>query len=124
MAHRGRGAVLEETRFLFPEVGEGDMKAVGSDTGKSVEHSHCFGLWRTAAGCHPPARWPLGMPYCRNLGDGLWEVRSGLMDGKIGRVLFCVAGGRMVLLHGFVKKTQKTPQRDLTLARKRMREVL
>ena len=59
--------------------------------------------------------WPLGMPYCRNLGKGLWEVRSDLTDGKIGRVLFCVARERIVLLHSFVRKTQKTPARDLRL---------
>jgi len=68
--------------------------------------------------------WPLGMPYCRNLGNGLWEVRSDLTDGKVGRVIFCAARGRMVLLHGFVKKTQKTPTQDLRLALKRMKEVL
>ena len=68
--------------------------------------------------------WPLGMPYCRNLGNGLWEVRSDLTDGKIGRMIFCVAHERMVLLHGFVKKTQKTQAHDLRLALKRMKEVL
>jgi phage-related protein len=67
--------------------------------------------------------WPLGMPYCRSLGNGLWEVRSGLTDGKIARVIFCVARDRMVLLHGFVKKTQKTPAQDLRLARRRMKDV-
>jgi phage-related protein len=67
--------------------------------------------------------WPLGMPYCRSLGQGLWEVRSDLTGGRIGRVLFSIAEGRMVLLHGFVKKRQKTPAADLELARKRMREV-
>ena len=68
--------------------------------------------------------WPLGMPYCRSLGNGLWEVRSGLTHGRIGRVIFCVARERMVLPHGFVKKTQKTPAQDLKLALKRMTEVL
>ena len=68
--------------------------------------------------------WPLGMPYCRNLGNGLWEVRCDLTDGKIGRVIFCVARERMVLLHGFIKKTQKMPARDLRLALQRMKEVL
>ena len=67
--------------------------------------------------------WPIGMPYCRSLGDGLWEVRSDLTDGKIGRVIFCIARERMVLLHGFIKKTQKTPLQDLRLALKRMKEV-
>src|SRR6266700_3515409 len=68
--------------------------------------------------------WPLGMPYCRSLGNGLWEVRSDLTDGKTARVIFCVARERMVLLHSFVKKTQKTPAQDLRLALKRMKEVL
>ena len=68
--------------------------------------------------------WPLGMPYCRSLGNGLWEIGSDLTDGKIGRVIFCVARGRVVLLHSFVKKTRKTPAQDLRLALKRMREVL
>jgi phage-related protein len=67
---------------------------------------------------------PLGMPYCRSLGDSLWEIRTDLTDGKIGRVVFSVTRGRMVLLHGFVKKTQKTQARDLKLAIKRMKEVL
>ncbi len=67
--------------------------------------------------------WPVGMPVCRSLGDGLWEVRSHLTGGKIGRVVFCIAEGRMVLLHGFVKKTQKTPDKDRNLALIRMKEV-
>ena len=67
--------------------------------------------------------WPLGMPYCRSLGDGLWEVRSNLSDGKIGRVVFCIAQKRMVLLHGFIKTTPKTPAQHLKLALKRMKEV-
>jgi phage-related protein len=68
--------------------------------------------------------WPLGMPYSRSLGNGLWEVRSDLTGRKIGRVIFCVARERMVLLHGFVKKTQKTAEQDLKLAVKRMKEML
>lgn len=67
--------------------------------------------------------WPLGMPYCRSLGNGLWEVRSDLTDGKIARTIFSVVRERMVLLHGFIKKTKKTPAQDLRLALKRMKEV-
>ncbi len=59
--------------------------------------------------------WPIG--------SGLYEVRSNLSDGRIGRVLFCIDSGEMVLLHGFVKKTQKTPPADLALAMKRMKEI-
>jgi phage-related protein len=63
--------------------------------------------------------WPIGMPVCRPLGDGLYEVRSSLTQNRIARVLFYIdARGRMVLLHGFIKKTQKTPPADLELARK------
>jgi phage-related protein len=67
--------------------------------------------------------WPIGMPLCRALGQGLWEVRSEITQGRIARVLFCVNAGRMVLLHGFVRKTQKTPVSDLKLAGKRMRDL-
>ena len=67
--------------------------------------------------------WPIGMPYCRSLGNGLWEVRSDLTGGKIGRVVFCVVTRRMVLLHGFIKKTQKTPAKDIGLAHRRMKKV-
>jgi DNA-binding Xre family transcriptional regulator len=55
------------------------------------------------------------MPLCRNIGDGLWEVRSDL-GNRIARVIFCIAGGCMVLLHGFIKKSQKTPAIDRDLA--------
>lgn len=67
-------------------------------------------------------RWPVGMPLCRSLGDGLWEVRSTLPSNRIARVLFSVHQGRVLALHGFIKKTQKTPDEDLALARKRKRE--
>jgi phage-related protein len=67
--------------------------------------------------------WPVGMPVCRPLGQQLWEVRSSLTGNRIARVLFSIASDRMVLLHGFVKKTQKTPPTDLALARKRLREI-
>ena len=62
------------------------------------------------------------MPVVRPLGQGLWEVRSRLPRDRIARVIFCVVRGHMVLLHGFLKKTQKTPDEDLTLARRRMKE--
>ena len=56
------------------------------------------------------------------LGDGLWEVRSDLPSQRVARVLFSVHQGRILILHGFIKKTRKTPQEDLALARKRERE--
>ena len=67
-------------------------------------------------------RWPVGMPLCRALGDGLWEVRSNLPGNRIARVLFSLHQGRIVALHGFIKKTRKTPSEDLALARRRQRE--
>lgn len=67
--------------------------------------------------------WPVGMPVCRSFGKGLYEIRSDLTNGRIARVIFGVTGQRMVLLHGFIKETQKTPKRELDLALKRMKEV-
>jgi len=66
--------------------------------------------------------WPLGMPLVRNLKEGLWEIRSTLPN-TIVRVLFVMHEKQMVLVHGFIKKTQETPQQDLDLARKRAKEV-
>lgn len=69
--------------------------------------------------------WPVGMPTCRPLTSrrGLWEVRSSLTRNRIARVLFFVYQRQMVLLHGFIKKTQQTPKADLDLAVKRQKEV-
>ena len=67
-------------------------------------------------------RWPIGMPLCRPLKDGLWEVRTSLPSNRIARVLFCLHEERMLVLSGFVKKTQRTPPEELALARKRMKE--
>jgi phage-related protein len=94
----GGEPVREWLRSLSPIE---DRKQIGVDI-KTVE----FG-------------WPIGMPVCRPLGDGLYEVRSNLTQNQIARVLFYIdAKGRMVLLHGFIKKTQKTPPAQLELARK------
>lgn len=60
--------------------------------------------------------WPIGMPLCKPLGSGLWEVRSRLSGNRIARVIFCASQGSMILLHAFIKKTQKTPQSELDLA--------
>jgi phage-related protein len=68
--------------------------------------------------------WPVGLPLCRPLRGGLWEIRSSLPSGREARVLFGFYGGRLVALHAFVKKTQKTPSSDLGIARKRMKDLL
>jgi phage-related protein len=62
--------------------------------------------------------WPLGMPIVRKLDADLWEVRSTLPD-RISRVIFTVENGILVLLHGFIKKSQKIPSRDLNTAKER-----
>ncbi len=67
--------------------------------------------------------WPVGMPLCRSLGNGLWEIRSSISSGRIARVIFAVVDNEMVLLHGFVKKTRKTPKPEVDLALRRMREL-
>ena len=65
----------------------------------------------------------LGLPHTRALGDGLFEIRAKGAEG-IGRALFCtMVGQRIVILHGFIKKTQQTPAADLKLARTRLKEV-
>ena len=64
--------------------------------------------------------WPLGMPLIRKIDKNLWEVRSSLPDG-IARVLFTVDGSQMILLHGFIKKSNKTPQNELKTATARLR---
>src|SRR5258706_15375202 len=67
--------------------------------------------------------WPVGKPLVGSLGNGLWEVRSRLGD-RIARVMFVVDGRTMVLLHGFMKKTQKTPKHDLNVAAKRKQQLM
>ncbi len=67
--------------------------------------------------------WPAGKPLCGSLGGGLWEVRSHIGGGRIARVIFCIVAGRMVLLHGFIKKTRKIPGKDRGLALGRKREI-
>lgn len=68
-------------------------------------------------------RWPVGMPLCRAMGDGLWEMRTNLPSNRIARLLFCVTGGRILVLHGFIKKSQKTPDEELSQARRRKKEI-
>ncbi len=64
-------------------------------------------------------RWPVSMPLVRKMETDLWEIRSNLRRKRIARILFTLEDNEMVILHGFIKKTQRTPQRDLRLARRR-----
>lgn len=68
-------------------------------------------------------RWPVGMPLCRPMGSGLWEIRTALPTKRTARVLICFYLDQLVALHGFIKKTRATPDEDLALARKRKKEL-
>lgn len=94
----------EPVRDWLRELTVEDRKAIGTDI-KTVQYG-----------------WPLGMPLVRKMEPGLWEVRCDIADG-IARVLFTVTGGQMVLLHGFVKKAQKTPDNELKTARNRLKKL-
>jgi phage-related protein len=67
--------------------------------------------------------WPVGSPLVGSLQDGLWEVRSALPSKPIARLILCFHNQMLVVLHGFIKKTRRTPADDLALAKRRMREV-
>jgi phage-related protein len=92
---------VREWLKLLPAI---DRKVIGEDM-KTVQ----FG-------------WPLGMPLVRSMGGGIWEVRIRL-ENRIARVLFVLDGSTMVLLHGFIKKTQATSQSDLDLAKDRLKQL-
>lgn len=83
-----------------------DCRIIGSDI-KDVEFS-----------------FPIGLPLCRSLSGykDLWEVRSKITEGRIARVIFYISKGKMILLHGFIKKSQKTPKKEIELAIKRQKE--
>ena len=68
-------------------------------------------------------RWPVGMPLCRPMRNGLWEIRTDLSTKQTARVLLCLHRGHLVALHGFIKKTRATPESDLVTARKRQKEL-
>jgi phage-related protein len=67
--------------------------------------------------------WPVGMPLCRSLGDGVWEIRSALPSNRIARLLFFIDQGEIGIVHGFIKKTSKTPPDAIGLARRRSQEM-
>lgn len=98
--YRGEGG-SEPVRDWLKSLDKADRSKIGDDL-RTVE----FG-------------WPVGMPVCRPLGHGLYEVRTRLRD-RAARVVFGIVGGDMVLLHGFMKKSQTTPRGDLDLARTRL----
>jgi phage-related protein len=94
----------EPARDWLRELPAIDRKTIGEDI-KTVQ----FG-------------WPLGMPLVAHLDGDVWEVRVRL-DTRIARILFVLEGNIMVLLHGFIKKQQKTPKPELDLAKERLKQL-
>jgi phage-related protein len=101
------GTGREPVREWLKKMSKEDRKAIGEDIATAE-----FG-------------WPVGMPICRKMPShkDLWEVRSDISSNRIARVLFTVVDDQMILLHGFIKKTEKTEQRELALAAKRRKEL-
>lgn len=95
----------EPVREWLKSLGEVERRLIGTDLLRAQ--------WR----------WPIGMPLCRAMGNGLWEVRTSFPGNRIARVFICFYRGRLVALHGFIKKTRATPAGDLALARKRQKEL-
>ncbi|MGA9967457.1 MAG: type II toxin-antitoxin system RelE/ParE family toxin [Terriglobales bacterium] len=95
----------EPVREWLKGLGEVERRAIGTDLLRAQ--------WR----------WPIGMPLCRPICQGMWEVRTDLPGNRTARVLICFYRDRLVALHGFIKKTRATPEDDLALARKRQKEL-
>ena len=95
---------VEPAREWLKSLPKDEKKLIGEDI-KTVQYG-----------------WPMGMPLVKKLCKGIWEIRSNL-ESKISRVLFTLLGNQIFLLHGFIKKTEKTPKDDLDLAIKRMKQL-
>ena len=96
----------EPVRDWLREMERDDRKAIGEDI-KLVQF-----------------RWPLGMPLVRKIEADLWEVRSRLGNGRVSRLFFTVHGDKLILLHGFIKKSPKIPNQELKLALNRKNQWL
>ena len=95
----------EPVRDWLKDLPEAERRAIGKDLLRAQ--------WR----------WPVGMPLCRPMGNGLWEIRTDFSTKRTARVLLCIYREHLVALHGFIKKTRTTPDEDLELARKRNKEL-
>ena len=95
----------EPVREWLKALSSEDKRAIGRDIAKVQ-----FG-------------WPIGLPVCRPLGDGLWEVRSSLPSRREARVLFGFHDGVLIALTAFFKKTRATPAKELATARQRLKEA-
>jgi phage-related protein len=96
----------EPVREWLNDLPREDQRAIGRDLAKVQ-----FG-------------WPIGMPVCRPLSGGLWEVRSSLPSKRDARVMFGFVDGELVLVHGFIKKSQKTAPQELALAQQRLKDAI
>lgn len=95
----------EPVREWLKELSREDKRTVGRDMAKVQ-----FG-------------WPVGMPLCRPLSGGLWEVRSSLATRREARVFFGFHDGMLIALHAIIKRTRQTPAEDLALARQRLKDI-
>ena len=95
----------EPVREWLISLEQEDKKTIGANI-KTVEYG-----------------WPIGMPVSKPLGNNLYEVRSHISSKRIARVIFIIMGNYMILLNGFIKKTQKTPINEINLALKRVKEM-
>jgi phage-related protein len=96
----------EAVREWLRELPEDERQAVGKDLLRA--------RWR----------WHVGMPLCRPMGNGLWEIRTDLPTKRMARLILCLYREHLVALHGFIKKARATPDEDLALARKRQKELM
>jgi phage-related protein len=95
----------EPVREWLNELSREDKRTIGRDIAK-VQYG-----------------WPLGLPLCRPLSGGLWEIRASLPSKREARVFFGFHDGMLIALYATIKKTQKTPAEDLALARQRFKEL-
>jgi phage-related protein len=99
------GSGNEPVREWLKSLDKPDRFLIGTDI-KTVEYG-----------------WPIGMPVCRPMRDGLYEVRTRLPGNRMARVIFCIARDQMILLNGFTKKSRKTAKSDFNLAIERKRAL-
>lgn len=96
---------VEPVREWLKELTKEEKRIIGTDL-KTIQVS-----------------WPLGMPLVKNVGNSIWEARSNLPQGKISMIFFVIYNDTIVLLHGFIKKAQKIPPKELDLAKKRRQQL-
>jgi phage-related protein len=96
----------EPVRDWLKGLDEAERKAIGSDLQRAQ--------WR----------WPIGMPLCRPLGDGLLEIRTDLPTKRTARIFLCLYQHHLLVLHGFIKKTRTTPDEEIAIAKQRQKVLL